>query len=160
MTWLSSSFFSSSSPSSSSPSVIFGLLKLAMNESRLKSSTSLASDTTTIPPQHLSSSSSTQQGYRPSPLSNTISDKTSALHTPMTRKQKLRKFGKKTQTVARSLFKRYWFLVGLAFVIMLAILVPNVARQQGYIRAEWTIKWGIFFFYQLLSTLIYTLGKK
>ncbi|KAI9246944.1 SBF-like CPA transporter family-domain-containing protein [Phascolomyces articulosus] len=141
-----------------------------MNESRLKSSTSLASDTTTIPPQHLSSSSTHHQGYRPSPLSNTISDKSSAHHhqqqqhnsTPLTRKQKLRKFGKKSWIVAKSLFKRYWFLVGLAFVIMLAVLAPDVARQQGYIHAEWTIKWGaviVIFLISGLSLRTQTLAK-
>ncbi|KAI7856162.1 SBF-like CPA transporter family-domain-containing protein [Circinella umbellata] len=130
-----------------------------MNESRLKSSASLASDTTTIPPQQ---SSSQQQGYRPSPLSNTVSNKPSPLHTPLTRKEKLRKAGKKARVVAKSLFKRYWFLLGLAFVIMLAVLVPDVARQQGYIRAEWTIKWGaviIIFLISGLSLRTQTLAK-
>ncbi|KAI9472870.1 SBF-like CPA transporter family-domain-containing protein [Zychaea mexicana] len=122
-----------------------------MNEHRLKSSTSLASDSTTIPPsQHQLSSS--QQGYRPSPLSNTVSDKSSS-NIPSTRKEKLRRAGKKTWAVAKSLFKRYWFLVGLAFVIMLAILVPDVARQGGYIRAEWTIKWGAVIVIFLISGL-------
>jgi hypothetical protein len=30
----------------------------------------------------------------------------------------------------------------LLIAIILAIQFPNVARKGGYIRAEWTIKWG------------------
>lgn len=44
--------------------------------------------------------------------------------------------------VSTRLLKKYWFLVGLAIVISLAVIFPDVARYDGYLHAEWTIKWG------------------
>ncbi|KAI8065249.1 SBF-like CPA transporter family-domain-containing protein [Gongronella butleri] len=49
---------------------------------------------------------------------------------------------------------KYWFLLGLAIAIILAWQFPNVAKKGGYIRAEWTIKWGaviVIFFISGLS---------
>ncbi|KAI8391336.1 uncharacterized protein BYT42DRAFT_190728 [Radiomyces spectabilis] len=40
------------------------------------------------------------------------------------------------------LFIKYWFLLGLGVAILLSWKFPNVARRGGYLRAEWTIKWG------------------
>ncbi|CEP11165.1 hypothetical protein [Parasitella parasitica] len=46
------------------------------------------------------------------------------------------------KSVAKSAFLKYWFLLGLAIAILLAWQFPNVGRKGGYIRAEWSIKWG------------------
>jgi sodium/bile acid cotransporter 7 len=112
--------------SSTSPSLFFGLLKLAMNESRLKTNSSFASEVTIPAPQL-----SPQQKKAPS----VYSDKSATIASTPTLFQKVRR-------IAKALFVKYWFLLGLAVAIVLAILFPNVARKGGYIRAEWTIKWG------------------
>lgn len=52
----------------------------------------------------------------------------------------------KTKAVCKELLKKYWFLLGLLFVIILAWKFPDVARKGGYVRAEWSIKWGKFLF--------------
>jgi sodium/bile acid cotransporter 7 len=52
-----------------------------------------------------------------------------------------------------ALFVKYWFLLGLLVSIILAIFFPNVARKGGYIRAEWTIKWGAVVVIFLISGL-------
>ncbi|KAI7883638.1 hypothetical protein K492DRAFT_159234 [Lichtheimia hyalospora FSU 10163] len=60
------------------------------------------------------------------------------------------------------LLKKYWFLVGLAIVISLAVAFPDVARYGGYLHAEWTIKWGaviIIFFISGLSLRTQTLAE-
>lgn len=44
--------------------------------------------------------------------------------------------------MSTQLLRKYWFLVGLAMVISLAVAFPDVARYGGYLHAEWTIKWG------------------
>ncbi|ORX49485.1 hypothetical protein DM01DRAFT_332576 [Hesseltinella vesiculosa] len=49
------------------------------------------------------------------------------------------------------LLKKYWFLLGLAIVILLACQFPNVARKEGYIHAEWSIKWGAVIIIFLIS---------
>ncbi|KAI8370495.1 putative sodium bile acid cotransporter [Radiomyces spectabilis] len=59
----------------------------------------------------------------------------------------------KIKTISLALLKKYWFLLGLAFVIVLATQVPDVARRGGYIRAEWTIKWGAVILIFLISGL-------
>ncbi|KAI8096644.1 SBF-like CPA transporter family-domain-containing protein [Halteromyces radiatus] len=56
-------------------------------------------------------------------------------------------------TRARALLKKYWFLLGLAFVILLASQFPDVARKGGYIHAEWSIKWGAVIIIFLISGL-------
>ena len=52
-----------------------------------------------------------------------------------------------------SLIRKYWFLLGLVLVIVLAYLFPNVGRSGGYIRAEWSVKWGCVIFIFFLSGL-------
>lgn len=43
----------------------------------------------------------------------------------------------------KSLFiNKYWFLLGVVIAIILAWQFPNVGKRQGYIHAEWSIKWG------------------
>ncbi|KAI8971905.1 SBF-like CPA transporter family-domain-containing protein [Mycotypha africana] len=54
----------------------------------------------------------------------------------------------------KAAFLKYWFLLGLFIAIFFAWLFPNVARKGGYLRAEWSIKWGaviIIFFISGLS---------
>jgi sodium/bile acid cotransporter 7 len=52
------------------------------------------------------------------------------------------------------LLKTYWFFLGLILIILLAYFFPNVGKTGGYIRSEWSIKWGcvmIIFFNNGLS---------
>lgn len=129
------------SSSSSPPSLFFGLFKLAMNESRLKTNYSFASELT-LPnsPSHINR----KQTFSPSVYtekSATIADQQNS---------RSKKFFSSAKRILWGLFLKYWFLLGLAIAIILAIFFPNVARKGGYIRAEWTIKWGkdfSFFFF-------------
>jgi sodium/bile acid cotransporter 7 len=125
---IKSFFFSSSS---SSPSLFFGLYKLAMNESRLKTNASFASEVT-IP------TSPSQQHQRKTQSIYTDKSATIAEDQP----NKFKAFAIAFKKKVWSLFVKYWFLLGLLVAIVLAIEFPNVARKGGYIRAEWTIKWG------------------
>ncbi|KAG0166043.1 hypothetical protein DFQ28_011619 [Apophysomyces sp. BC1034] len=59
----------------------------------------------------------------------------------------------RTKRVCLNLLKKYWFLLGLAFVIILAWQFPDVARKGGYLRAEWSIKWGAVIIIFLISGL-------
>jgi sodium/bile acid cotransporter 7 len=90
-----------------------------MNESKLKTDSPFASEIT------LSQSFQKQPSFY-SEKSATIAP------TPSNR----------VKNVILSLLAKYWFLLGLLIAILLAIFFPNVARKGGYIRAEWTIKWG------------------
>ncbi|KAI8639532.1 SBF-like CPA transporter family-domain-containing protein [Parasitella parasitica] len=65
------------------------------------------------------------------------------------RSQTLNRF----RSVAKSAFLKYWFLLGLAIAILLAWLFPNVGRKGGYVRAEWSIKWGAVVIIFLISGL-------
>ncbi|KAF7732092.1 hypothetical protein EC973_006347 [Apophysomyces ossiformis] len=68
----------------------------------------------------------------------------------------------KTKAVCKELLKKYWFLLGLLFVIILAWKFPDVARKGGYVRAEWSIKWGaviVIFFISGLSLRTRTLAQ-
>ncbi|KAI8079774.1 SBF-like CPA transporter family-domain-containing protein [Halteromyces radiatus] len=60
----------------------------------------------------------------------------------------------KIKSLILTLLSKYWFLLGLAIAIILAWQFPNVAKKGGYLRAEWTIKWGaviVIFFISGLS---------
>ncbi|KAI9310295.1 SBF-like CPA transporter family-domain-containing protein [Dichotomocladium elegans] len=57
----------------------------------------------------------------------------------------------KAKSLALVILKKYWFLLGLAFVIILAYAAPDVARKDGYIHAEWSIKWGAVIIIFLIS---------
>lgn len=62
-----------------------------------------------------------------------------------------------------NLVRKYWFLVGLIVSILLAYLFPDVGKKGGYIRSEWTIKYGaviIIFFLSGLSLRTRQLGKE
>ena len=126
-------FSTSSSSSNSSPSLFFGLFKLAMNESRLKTNSSFAS-AVTIP------NSASADIARKKILTPSIYTEKSATITEPENKFKLFAISAKKKLWA--LFVKYWFLLGLLVAIILAIFFPNVARKGGYIRAEWSIKWG------------------
>lgn len=52
-----------------------------------------------------------------------------------------------------SLPQKQWFLIGLVFSIFLAYLFPDVGKTGGYIRAEWSIKWGCVILIFFLSGL-------
>ncbi|KAI9477705.1 putative sodium bile acid cotransporter, partial [Zychaea mexicana] len=58
-----------------------------------------------------------------------------------------------TNKTAKSLFIKYWFLLGLAFVIGMAWLFPDVGKANGTIQAQYTVKWGAVIVIFLLSGL-------
>lgn len=104
-----------------------------MDESRLKTNSSFASAVTI--PNSPSADSQRKKTSTPS----IYSEKSATIAEKESRFQSILKNVKKT---AWALFVKYWFLLGLMIAIILAIFFPNVARKGGYIRAEWTIKWG------------------
>lgn len=55
---------------------------------------------------------------------------------------KLKKTLIKIRAKSKALLLKYWFLLGLAIAILLSWRFPDVARKGGYLRAEWSIKWG------------------
>ena len=57
------------------------------------------------------------------------------------------------KSTQQSLLRKYWFLIGLICTIILAYLFPNVGKTGGYIRSEWTVKWGCIIFVFFLSGL-------
>lgn len=103
-----------------------------MNEKRLKNNASFASALTIQNNQHTNGKKSTPSVF--TEKSVTIA--------PETNEKGFKKILKSTRKVAWALFLKYWFLLGLLVAIILAIQFPDVARKGGYIRAEWTIKWG------------------
>ncbi|CAO0797387.1 unnamed protein product [Mucor circinelloides] len=137
-------FSSSSSSSSASPSLFFGLLKLAMNESRLKTNSSFASAVTI--PNSPSADSTRKKTLTPS----IYTEKSATIAEP---ENKLKSFASSLRKTSWALFVKYWFLLGLLVAIILAIFFPNVARKGGYIRAEWSIKWGAVVVIFLISGL-------
>lgn len=129
LTYFSSSF----SSSNSSPSLFFGLFKLAMNESRLKTNSSFAS-AVTIP-----NSPSADINRKKTLTPSIYTEKSATIAEP---ENKFKLFAVSVKKKLWALFVKYWFLLGLLVAIILAIFFPNVARKGGYIRAEWSIKWG------------------
>jgi len=59
----------------------------------------------------------------------------------------------KFKTFIKKFIKQYWFLMGLAIVIVLAWRFPGVAKTDGVIQAEWSIKWGAVIVIFLISGL-------
>ncbi|CAF3233706.1 unnamed protein product [Rotaria sp. Silwood2] len=51
------------------------------------------------------------------------------------------------------IIRKYWFLVGLFISILLGYLFPNIGKTGGYIRSEWTVKYGCIIFIFFLSGL-------
>ncbi|CAF0951803.1 unnamed protein product [Rotaria sp. Silwood1] len=52
-----------------------------------------------------------------------------------------------------SIVGKYWFLIGLLISILLGYCFPNVGKTGGYIRSEWTVKYGCIIFIFFLSGL-------
>lgn len=65
---------------------------------------------------------------------------------PVTRWTKIKK-------TSWQLFVKYWFLIGLGFVIGLAFAIPWVGKSYGSIQAQYTVKWGAVIVIFLLSGL-------
>ncbi|CAO3698170.1 unnamed protein product [Rhizopus stolonifer] len=114
-----------------------------MNETRLKNNSSFASALTIQNNQHTNGKKSTPSVF--TEKSVTIA--------PEMNENGFKKILKSTRRVAWALFLKYWFLLGLLIAIILAIQFPDVARKGGYIRAEWTIKWGAVIIIFLISGL-------
>ncbi|CAO3630988.1 unnamed protein product [Mucor hiemalis] len=115
----------------------------------LKEASSFASDVTFSKPfQQQKSHLGKQQSTSFSNRSESIIEK----EEETIKKKKLINF-KKIGSFTKSVFLKYWFLLGLAVVIILAWRFPNVARRRGYIRAEWSIKWGAVIIIFLISGL-------
>ena len=60
---------------------------------------------------------------------------------------------KKESSSVIPFIRKYWFIMGLCIAICLAYLFPNIGKTGGYIRSEWTIKWGSVIFIFFLSGL-------
>ncbi|KAI7884246.1 hypothetical protein K492DRAFT_158637 [Lichtheimia hyalospora FSU 10163] len=126
-----------------------------MDDSRLKATASFASEATlghkgsglvspsplsqkpSLPPSY--NDSTTLAAQSPSPTDNNTNDDQTK--------------GAKAKALFKKLFKKYWFLLGLAIVISVARAAPDVARKGGYIHAEWSIKWGAVIIIFLISGL-------
>ncbi|CAF3923980.1 unnamed protein product [Rotaria sordida] len=52
-----------------------------------------------------------------------------------------------------SIVRKYWFLIGLLLSILIAYIFPNVGKTGGYIRSEWTVKYGCIIFIFFLNGL-------
>jgi sodium/bile acid cotransporter 7 len=59
----------------------------------------------------------------------------------------------KVKKTSWALFVKYWFLIGLGFVIGLAFAIPWVGKSYGSIQAQYTVKWGAVIVIFLLSGL-------
>lgn len=59
------------------------------------------------------------------------------------------------QHVKRVLLFLYaqWFLLGIGLVILLAHFFPNVARQDGVLKSQWSISYGLVALIFLISGL-------
>ncbi|KAG1138983.1 hypothetical protein G6F37_002444 [Rhizopus arrhizus] len=114
-----------------------------MNEPRLKNNASFASEATI----------QSQQLHRKTFTPSVFTEKSVTIAPDTTNKRGFKEIMKSTRRIAWALFLKYWFLLGLLIAIILAIQFPNVARKGGYIRAEWTIKWGAVIVIFLISGL-------
>ncbi|RCI01827.1 hypothetical protein CU098_007129 [Rhizopus stolonifer] len=115
-----------------------------MNESRLKNNASFESSMTI----------QGQQRNSRKPFTPSVSTEKSVTIIPGNSNQ--REFKDRLKSIKIfmwALFLKYWFLLGLLVAIVLAVKFPDVARKGGYIRAEWTIKWGAVIIIFLISGL-------
>ncbi len=83
------------------------------------------------------------------PTMDTLVDK--YLNQNQTKEESLKK---SCPSYTLSLLQTYWFFLGLILIIPLAYFFPNVGKTGGYIRSEWSIKWGcviLIFFISGLS---------
>ncbi|KAG2190206.1 hypothetical protein INT46_010593 [Mucor plumbeus] len=88
-----------------------------------------------------SSSSTNSETIKAPPIEKNITDVEH--HKDQEEESKQNKTLNRAKSIAKSAFLKYWFLLGLGIAILLAWQFPNVARKGGYIRAEWSIKWGL-----------------
>ncbi|KAG2218400.1 hypothetical protein INT45_011588 [Circinella minor] len=65
----------------------------------------------------------------------------------------IREYLNSFRDTSKILFIKYWFLLGLSFVIGMAWLFPDVGKTNGTIQAQYTIKWGAVIIIFLLSGL-------
>jgi sodium/bile acid cotransporter 7 len=62
-----------------------------------------------------------------------------------------------------SLIRKHWFIIGLPLAMFLAYLFPDIGKTGGYIRSEWSVKWGcviLIFFLSGLSIRARQLAKE
>ncbi|KAI8971857.1 SBF-like CPA transporter family-domain-containing protein [Mycotypha africana] len=123
-----------------------------MDESKLKTNSSFASATTVQNSYPVSDSQRKHLSLSPSVYTDKSSTP-SPTHTTAAANQFKKPFLTSFKKTVGSLFAKYWFLLGLFIAIILAIFFPNVARKGGYLRAEWTIKWGAVIVIFLISGL-------
>ncbi|KAI9249358.1 SBF-like CPA transporter family-domain-containing protein [Helicostylum pulchrum] len=110
----------------------------------LKEASSFASDVTFSKPFQQ------QKSHLGKQQSTSFSEKSvSVLSLKEKRSNKLQKI----KSTAKSIFLKYWFLLGLVISIILAWRFPDVGRKNGYIHAEWSIKWGAVVIIFLISGL-------
>ncbi|KAI9492199.1 SBF-like CPA transporter family-domain-containing protein [Zychaea mexicana] len=123
-----------------------------VDESRLKATSSFASDATVHKGGNGSSPSPLSQ--KPSfPPSYDDDDDKSVTIAPPPRSAAVKEKLRKAKAYSLVMLKKYWFLVGLAFVICLGYACPDIARKGGYIRAEYSIKWGAVIIIFIISGL-------
>ncbi|CAO3661274.1 unnamed protein product [Rhizopus stolonifer] len=115
-----------------------------MNESRLKNNASFESSMTIQGQQH-----NNRKPFTPSVLT----EKSVTIAPGNSNQCGFKDRLKSIKTFMWALFLKYWFLLGLLIAIVLAVKFPDVARKGGYIRAEWTIKWGAVIVIFLISGL-------
>lgn len=115
----------------------------------LKEASSFASDVTFSKPFQQ------QKSHLGKQQSTSFSEKSVSVLSP---KEKRSNKLQKIKSTAKSIFLKYWFLLGLVVSIILAWRFPDVGRKNGYIHAEWSIKWGnhiiiisAFYFYSNLT---------
>lgn len=105
----------------------------------LKEASSFASDVTFAKPFQQ------QKSHLGKQQSTSFSDTTESISSPkdvQVKKEEQPDKLKKAKTMFKNAFLKYWFLLGLVIAIILAWRFPDVGRKDGYIRAEWSIKWG------------------
>jgi hypothetical protein len=107
-----------------------------------------------------SSSSTNSETIKAPPIEKNITDVEH--HKDQEEESKQNKTLNRAKSIAKSAFLKYWFLLGLGIAILLAWQFPNVARKGGYIRAEWSIKWGkcvyhsdIYIYMKLMAILLF-----
>lgn len=62
--------------------------------------------------------------------------------------------GKKQRRVPiQDLIRKHWFLVGILFAIVFASLAPSLGTKGGYLKPEYTVKYGAVSVIFLISGL-------
>ncbi|KAG2206772.1 hypothetical protein INT47_003714 [Mucor saturninus] len=115
----------------------------------LKEASSFASDVTFSKPFQQ------QKSHLGKQQSTSFSDTTESISSPnnVQPKEEQPDKLKRAKVMFKNAFLKYWFLLGLVIAIILAWRFPDVGRKNGYIRAEWSIKWGAVVIIFLISGL-------